>query len=1094
MSKVEDKKEIDMNLYSRQIGAYGVELMGKLIKLKVLIVGCKGIGVETAKNLILAGPNTVTVYDNEPVAIQDLGTNFYLTENDIGKKRSEVCIKHLEQLNSYVNVNAHTGELNEKFIDQYHVVVFTVDYPQKDLVRFNDYCHNRVTEMEVVDPKDQTKKKMKVPSPIVFMYASNNGLAGSIFCDFGPDHVVTDKDGEPNVMNVVESISADGVVAVAAKNHNLTDGDLVKFEEVQGMTEVNYDEKQNNTFKVERLYAKSVVKGKNVTKLVPDKFKIVGSDLSKFGKYTNGGIVTTVKPRIHLNFKTFAETLQCPPTDGMFPHMDMNKIIENNQGAQLHIAKCALFAFQAKHGHLPRLHNADDAKETFELASQINEDNKKAGGSAVSVEKVCEPVVHKYALYSTVEISGFTAFLGGVVAQEVVKAPGKYTPIYQWFHHDAFELLEDKVPADAKPLNSRYDNHIACFGKAVQDKIMNQRWFLVGAGALGCEYMKGFALMGVGAGAKGQIYVTDMDRIEVSNLNRQFLFHKQHVGKPKSVTAAAAAKDMNPDLHITTFETFVGDTTENIFDDSFWDSLDGVWNALDNVKARRYTDSKCVFHEKPLLESGTLGTKANNEVIIPHKTQCYSDHPDQELEGIPMCTLRNFPHFIEHCIEWARAQFTTLFENGPQEVNSLLKDREGYFTSVTKEGNAVAQREKLAAAKFYLEKSVNATYQTCVQMAYDEFIAQYRNRINDLTHAFPEKTRKINEVTKEDEGPFWAGEKRFPSSAVFDPKDDLHASYIMNSANLLAFSFGIEPVTNLDQVRGYCAKIQEAAEWKPPAKSNINLKEDAKVEASDDDVEAVDQLKKYFRSLDLSKYKPLKVSDFEKDDDTNFHIDFITACSNLRAWNYRIKQSTRHNCKMIAGKIIPAIATTTAMIAGFCELEYLKLVKGLVIDKHAASNVNLATASFQSFAPLPPKEAKKYYDINELADVIPVPDKFTVWDKTVVDAGDLTVGQFLEAYAKVNNGVKISMLFKYGITEKDIGEGKGQAVINTNPYLPEASKKKQAERAQMNLKKLYEELYGPLACASRNYLILACSATLNDNPVQVPRIKYVFKK
>lgn len=1094
MSKPEDKKDgLDMNLYSRQIGAYGVELMGKLVKLKVLIVGCKGVGVETAKNLILAGPNTVTVYDNEPVAIQDLGTNFYLSEKDIGKKRSEVCIRQLEQLNSYVNVNAHTGELNEKFIDQYHVVVFSVDYSQKDLVRFNDYCHNRTSEVEKTDPKDGSKKKVQVPNPIVFIYASNNGLASSIFCDFGPDHVVTDKNGEPNVMNVVDHISADGVISVAAKNHNLTDGDIVKFEEVSGPAELNYDEKQGNTYKVERLYVKSVVKGKNQTKLVPDKFKIVGVDLSKSPKYVNGGIVTTVKPPTHLNFKTFADSLQSPPYDGMFPHMDMNKLLGNNQGAQLHLAKCALFAFQAKHGYLPRLHNVDDAKETIQLANQINEDNKKAGGSALSVEKVSDEVVTKYALYGTTEICGLTAFLGGIVAQEVVKVPGKYTPIFQWFHHDAFELVETNVPADAKPLGTRYDHQIACFGKTMQDKIMNQRWFLVGAGALGCEYIKGYALMGLGAGANGQVYVTDMDRIEVSNLNRQFLFRKQHVGKPKSVTAAGAAKEMNPDLRITTFETFVGESTENIFDDKFWDSLDGVWNALDNVKARRYTDSKCVFHGKPLLESGTLGTKANNEVIIPHKTQCYGDHPDQELEGIPMCTLRNFPHFIEHCIEWSRAQFTTLFENGPQEANSLLKDPEAYFTSVAKEGNAVAQREKLEAAKVFLAKSVNATYQTCVQMAYDEFIDKYRNRILDLTHAFPENTRKINEVTKEDEGPFWSGEKRFPSAAEFDPKDDLHASFILNTANLFAYSYGVQPATDLAQVREYCAKIVAAPAWKPPAKVNINLKEDAKVEASDDDVAAVEELKKYFRALDLKKFSALRVSDFEKDDDTNFHIDYITASSNLRAWNYRIKQSSRHNCKMIAGKIIPAIATTTAMIAGFCELEFFKLVKGLPIDSHQASNVNLATASFQSFAPLPPKAAQKFYDITELSDVIPVPDKFTVWDKTVVDAGDLTVGQFLEAYAKSNNGVQISMLFKFGLSEKDISEGKGQAIINANPYLPAEMKKKQNERKNLNLKKLYEELYGPVASASRNYLILACSGSLNDSPVQTPRIKYVFK-
>ena len=196
---------------------------------------------------------------------------------------------------------------------------------------------------------------------------------------------------------------------------------------------------------------------------------------------------------------------------------------------------------------------------------------------------------------------------------------------------------------------------------------------MIGAGALGCEFVKAFALMGVGCSDEGRVTVTDNDNIEVSNLNRQFLFRKNNVGESKSKTACNIAKDINNALNVDSHQLFVAQETEHIFNDEFWESLSFVVNAVDNINARLYVDKRCVWYEKPLLESGTLGTKANSQMIIPHKTKCYGDSIDPPEESIPMCTLRNFPSQIEHCIEWGRDIFNRIFVDTPNNAALYLE-------------------------------------------------------------------------------------------------------------------------------------------------------------------------------------------------------------------------------------------------------------------------------------------------------------------------------------------------------------------------------------------------------------------------------------
>jgi len=135
---------------------------------------------------------------------------------------------------------------------------------------------------------------------------------------------------------------------------------------------------------------------------------------------------------------------------------------------------------------------------------------------------------------------------------------------------------------------------------------------------------------------------------------------------------------------------------------------------------------------------------------------------------------------------------------------------------------------------------------------------------------------------------------------------------------------------------------------------------------------------------DRKSTKPLIACDFEKDDDRNFHIDFIHSTANLKASAYEIKQVSRLQAKLIAGRIVPAIVTTTAAVSGLVIFELYKLLrKDIKLEHYRNSFFNLAINAFQITEPAPPTN---YTWKGE---------KKSSWDSYKFREGDLTVKEFI---------------------------------------------------------------------------------------------------
>lgn len=213
--------------------------------------------------------------------------------------------------------------------------------------------------------------------------------------------------------------------------------------------------------------------------------------------------------------------------------------------------------FVSQHNRLPIPRNQKDADALIAVA-------KKFGS------ELDEKVLTEFSYQAAGDLAPVNAVIGGFVAQEALKSiSAKFHPMVQHLYFDSLESLPSELPSesDCQPSGSRYDSQVAVFGKPFQTKISNHRQFLVGAGAIGCEMLKNWSMIGLATGPNGIIHVTDLDTIEKSNLNRQFLFRPKDLGKFKSEVAAAAVAQMNPDLKgkILSKQEPVGENTESAF-------------------------------------------------------------------------------------------------------------------------------------------------------------------------------------------------------------------------------------------------------------------------------------------------------------------------------------------------------------------------------------------------------------------------------------------------------------------------------------------------------------------------------------------------
>ncbi len=151
-----------------------------------------------------------------------------------------------------------------------------------------------------------------------------------------------------------------------------------------------------------------------------------------------------------------------------------------------------------------------------------------------------------------------------------------------------------------------------------QDRVVEGRVLVLGAGALGNETTKNLALMGL-----GYMLIADMDHISVSNLSRAVFFHKDDALEQRSKAEVVAKRAQALNVTKNAFaHTFQGDIVWQLGSGVFR-RVDVVLGCLDNVEARMKANAQCLFTNTPFIDGGILGLAGTVTAVHPPSTACW---------------------------------------------------------------------------------------------------------------------------------------------------------------------------------------------------------------------------------------------------------------------------------------------------------------------------------------------------------------------------------------------------------------------------------------------------------------------------------------
>uniref|UniRef100_A0A8C2J6D7 Ubiquitin like modifier activating enzyme 6 n=1 Tax=Cyprinus carpio TaxID=7962 RepID=A0A8C2J6D7_CYPCA len=404
---------------------------------------------------------------------------------------------------------------------------------------------------------------------------------------------------------------------------------------------------------------------------------------------------------------------------------------------------------------------------------------------------------------------------------------------------------------------------------------------------------------------------------------------------------------------------------------------------------------------------------------------------------------------IEHTIQWARDKFESAFSHKPSMYNMFWQSHSSAQDVLQRMMAGESMEGSFQVIKLLSRRPTHLDH--CLALARLKFDKYFKRKALQLLHSFPLDTRL------KDGSLFWQSPKRPPSPIEFDLNDPLHFSFVVSAARLFADIYNI-PYS--EEVK----RIFNTSIWHIETDETVKKPDQLKMTvSSEEEREAISQLQEAISSNSVTPER-LRMTPlfFEKDDDTNGHMDFVASASALRAQMYAIEAADRLQTKRIAGKIIPAIATSTAAVAGLVSMELIKVAGdyGFELFKNCFFNLAIPVMVLTETAQV--KRTQIRDDIS-----------FSIWDRwTIFGHEDFTLSDFMSAVKE-----------EYGIEPTMVVHGVKMLYV---PVMPGHNK-----RLKLTMHKLIKP------SAGRKYVDLTVSFAPEvdgDEDLPGPPVRYYFSR